>query len=172
MLMPSTGTPTIAGMHAPAKQPPRPRVKRPAMVTILAGLELFNAFGYFFTLLALGEIYTQLGIVDLNGQIDLLAALPIEGWMVVALLATLSFAALAAGVLLLRMRQLGWTLTMLLTGMGLALEIYLYWAGGEVLAFWLLIYVLTVFYLNQRQVRVAFGIGGAHAPIDAEGTHA
>ena len=76
-------------------------------------------------------------------------------------------AELAAGILLLRMRQLGWTLTMLLAGLGLASSIYLWWAQGTTLTIPVMVQVVTVFYLNQRQVRVAFGIsrhrGGRHA---------
>ncbi len=62
-------------------------------------------------------------------------------------------------VLLLRMRRLGWTITMLLAGTSLSAQIYLWWSGQSVTSIWLLVNVLTVFYLNQRQVREAFGIG-------------
>jgi hypothetical protein len=88
-----------------------------------------------------------------------------NGWateLVVALtlvlLGGLTVSALAAGILLLRMRQLGWTITMLLAGLGLASSLYLWWAEGTTVAPWALVEIATVFYLNQRQVRVAFRI--------------
>jgi hypothetical protein len=74
-------------------------------------------------------------------------------------------AALLAAILLLRMHQLGWTLTMLLTGVSLASSIYLWWAQGTTVAIFVIVQVVTVFYLNQLQVRSAFGIGGRQTGI-------
>jgi len=82
-----------------------------------------------------------------------------------ALTGALCIAALAGSVLLLGMRQLGWTITMLLAGLGLASSLYLWLAQGAALQVWLLIQILTVFYLNQRQVRDAFGISGHLASV-------
>ena len=79
------------------------------------------------------------------------------------LVGALGVAGLAAGILLLRMRQLGWTLTMLLAGAGLASSIYLWWTQGTTLAIPVMVQVVTVFYLNQRQVREAFGISHRRA---------
>jgi hypothetical protein len=66
------------------------------------------------------------------------------------------------------MRQLGWTITMLLTGLGLASSLYVWFANGTTLEIWVAVQVVTVFYLNQRQVREAFGIShrGAGDPLD------
>lgn len=135
------------------------RVRRPNVVTILAGLELFNALGYLAALLAALNV-ARLAVPDvLSGT---LAGLPINilsGVGLILALVVLLVAGTAAGILLLRMRQTGWTVTMLLTGLGLATQIYLYWTNEGVSDLWLLLNVLTVFYLNQRQVREAFGIG-------------
>ena len=82
-------------------------------------------------------------------------------------------AALAAGILLLRMNQLGWTITMLLTGLGLVSSISIWWTQGTTIPIWLFVQVVTVFYLNQRQVREAFGIArreAGDAPGDAGAT--
>jgi hypothetical protein len=70
-------------------------------------------------------------------------------------------ASTASGVLLLRMRQLGWTMTMLLTGIALAYGICAWFFAGSTLSIVMLVQVVTVFYLNQRQVRQAFGISVA-----------
>jgi hypothetical protein len=65
-----------------------------------------------------------------------------------------------AAILLFRMRQLGWTLTMLLAGVSLAAQVYLYVTTGALTVHLMLIQVVIVLYLNQREVRSAFGIGG------------
>jgi hypothetical protein len=140
--------------------PPRgsARARRPAVVTILAILQLLAAAVY----------GLMLAILVLDGPevLDTLAPGASEGTSVITLeIATLVIvvggffvAALAAGILLLRMRQLGWTITMLLAGLSLGTSIYLWWTDGTALSIWLLVQVVTVFYLNQRQVREAFGI--------------
>jgi hypothetical protein len=70
------------------------------------------------------------------------------GWVLVIflLLATLG---------LLFLKRWGWTLTMVLTGMGLFFSIYNYFQGNpNYLAMGL--YLVIVFYLNQREVQSPF----------------
>lgn len=132
-----------------------PQVRRPAAVTILAILQLLSAAVYaliFATLLTNGPAVLEALTAD-----PLLDA-GLEAGIVTALVGGICLTTSAAGVLLLRMRQLGWTLTMLLAGLGLASSIYLSWARGTTLTIPVIIQVVTVFYLNQRQVMVAFGI--------------
>jgi hypothetical protein len=145
------------GSAAPASAPVR--VRRPTVVTILAGVQFLLAVGYGLILLALlagGSVAFEqlLGAVPVGER--LATELSIAAGVVV--LGGLFFATLAAGILLLRMRQLGWTITMLLTGLGLASSIYGWVTQGSVLSIWLLAQVVTVFYLNQRQVRESFAI--------------
>ena len=47
-----------------------------------------------------------------------------------AVVGAFGIASLAAGILLLRMRQLGWTITMLMTGLGLVSSISVWWTQG------------------------------------------
>ena len=138
--------------------------RRPAAVTILAILQLLSAAGY-------GLIVAVL-LMDGAAVVDQLAGnagadggpiRDLEVMTVTALVGVFCVASLAAGLLLLRMRQLGWTITMLLTGLGLASSIYFWWAQGTTVAIWVIVQVVTVFYLNQRQVRVAFGISRRRA---------
>jgi hypothetical protein len=133
-------------------------------VTILAVLQLLSAaaFGLVFgALLAAGPAVIEIITGEQGaGTGD---SLGLEAWVITVLVGALAVAALAAGILLLRMRQLGWTLTMLLTGLGLAATIYIWWAQGTTITIWAMVEVLTVFYLNQRQVRVAFGISRRRA---------
>jgi len=138
--------------------------RRPAAVTILAALQLLSAAAFallFVGLLAVGpaalEDLTGAAAAGVDDAIDL------EIGVVAVLVGGLCVATLASGILLLRMRQLGWTITMLLAGLGLASSLYLWWAQGSTLTIPVMVQVVTVFYLNQRQVRVAFGISRRRA---------
>ena len=127
-------------------------------VTILAILQLLSAtaFGLLFLALLAAESMT-LDVVT-GSAVAGRGGGDLRGWALTVLMGGACVAELAAGILLLRMRQLGWTITMLLAGLGLASSIFLWWTQGATLAVPVMVQVLTVFYLNQRQVRVAFGI--------------
>jgi hypothetical protein len=135
--------------------------RRPPAVTILAILQVITAAAYWLIFVglivggppALEAIAGRLLVAE-----ELIAEFR-EG-VVLLVVGVLCVACLAAGVLLLRMRRLGWTITMLIAGLGLATSVYLWWFQGTRLEFWLLVQIVTVFYLNQRQVRHAFGISG------------
>jgi hypothetical protein len=153
-----------SGARADAGAGSAARARRPAAVTILAILQLLSAaaFGLIVvTLLAAGSAVLE-GLIG-NAGPGAGDAIDLELWIVTVLVGALGVAALAAGILLLRMRQLGWTITMLLAGLGLATSIYLWWAQGTTVTVWVMVQVVTVFYLNQRQVRVAFGIARRRA---------
>ena len=143
------------------EEPETPPTRRPAAVTILAVLQLITAaaYGLIFVGLVVGGPSM---VAEVAGRVmvaeDLVAEL--RTGFVLLVLGVLFVACLAAGVLLLRMRRLGWTITMLIAGLGLATSVYLWWFRGTRLEFWLLVQIVTVFYLNQRQVRHAFGISG------------
>ena len=147
----------------------RRRGRRPPTVTILAGIQLFSAAGYG---ISLATILTG-GLGELNaamqGNFQNLDTATVAETILIAVFGVLFVTTLAAGVLLLRMRQLGWTITMLSTGFSLLSQIYYYWSGQAVVAIWLAVNVLTVFYLNQRQVREAFGIGRSQSTDEQQG---
>jgi hypothetical protein len=150
----------------PAPVPARPERKRPAPVTILAGIQVLGALGYGASLLLLlqGGTTTLLGAMLIGGAADDQAAMfAAPPALLFTLIGIFFLAALSSAVLLLLMHRAGWTVTMLLTGFGLLTQIYLYWSGGIVASAWLFINVVTVFYLNQRQVREAFRIGAPAA---------
>lgn len=145
----------------PASEPAAGPAGRPAAVTILAILQLITAAAY--GLIFLGLVVGSPGVLsEVAGRLlvaeDLIAEF--RTGFVLLVLGVLFVACLAAGVLLLRMRRLGWTITMLIAGLGLATSVYLWWFEGTRLEFWLLVQIVTVFYLNQRQVRHVFGISG------------
>jgi uncharacterized membrane protein (DUF2068 family) len=57
-----------------------------------------------------------------------------------------------------RRHEWGWTLSIVTAGTILALNLG-WWAGGEPHYLSMLINSIVVFYLNQRDLRVAFGVG-------------
>jgi ABC-type multidrug transport system fused ATPase/permease subunit len=161
-----------------ARVAPDGAVRRPAVVTILAVIRIFTAIAYAAVAIAL--------LTDSSATLQAILGPRATGSGSLARLldatATLSatslaLASLIAGILLLRMRQIGWTLTMLLAGISLASSIVLWWVDGLVNSIALANEVVTVFYLNQRQVREAFGItrrrpGRARRQADERSTRA
>jgi len=139
------------------------RARRPAVVTILAFLQLLAAavYGLMLAILVLDgpEVLNALA----PGASEGTSAINLEIATLVVIVGGFFVAALAAGILLLRMRQLGWTITMLLAGLSLGTSIFIWWIEGTALSIWLLVQIVTVFYLNQRQVREAFGISRGEA---------
>jgi hypothetical protein len=73
-----------------------------------------------------------------------------------ALLFLLAATLLVSALLLLVDRRVGWMLAMVITGVSVAVDIaaFLSGTGSEL---WMLLNVVTVFYLNQRDVRVRVG---------------
>ena len=62
-----------------------------------------------------------------------------------------------AGVMLLRRRRVGWLLAMVTTGIFVAIDIYGFLTVGAN-HFWMVLNVVTVFYLNQPDVRAVVGV--------------
>ena len=146
-----------------AVAPPAPR-RRPFAVTALAGLQLISAT--YFALAATVLVVDPTAREALSGAFETLglrsgALADAEGPAVGALFAAVALLELLAAILLLRLKRIGWTITMLLTGVALAAQILNWWNSGEVVALGLLLNVATVFYLNQRMVRQIFGIAGS-----------
>ncbi len=142
---------------------PRPRLPRlPAAVYILAGLMVLKAV-------------LLLGLVAGAAMTTLRSALGLQlNWVLVAVLDNPALAALlvvlaillllsAFGVVL--RRRTGWLLAMVLTGLFVAADIYGF-INGTTNHIWMALNIITVFYLNQRDVRDAVGAAGA-AETDA-----
>jgi len=131
--------------------------RRPVPVTILAAIQLVTALLLGVTAVGLAVDLTSasaiLGDAVVTGEVAGLEAATLA--VVLGIMAALE---LVAAVALLRLSRLGWTLTMLLAGVSLATQILTFWSTGEVLTLSMLLSVATVLYLNQRPVRVAFGL--------------
>jgi len=132
--------------------------RRPTPVTILALVQLVSSTGYALSLAVIaGAQLTVLDeLADRGGAFTDGTLATVSLASALAVLAVIGF---AAAILLFRMRQLGWTLTMLLAGVSLATQVYLYVTTGALTVHLMLIQVVIVLYLNQREVRAAFGIG-------------
>lgn len=117
--------------------------KRPFGLYIVIGLQTINAL-----LLALGLLTLQV----VNQQIDLLVGNRLYfaylSWLLVA-------AWLLASLGLFWLKRWGWTLTMILTGIGLAVNIWQYFQGAPNYQE-TIIHIVIVFYLNQREVQRPF----------------
>ena len=61
-------------------------------------------------------------------------------------------------------RRTGWLLAMVITGLFVAIDIYGY-LNSSANHLWMLLNIVTVFYLNQRDVREAVG---AAEPVEAD----
>ena len=154
----------------PADVAPAPR-RRPAAVTILAAIQIVTAL--MLAIIAAALMLDPAATLPVIGGVVLASdALAIAAVGVAAVYTAMAVLELAAAVALLRLRRLGWTLTMLLAGASLASSIATWWFSGEVPTASMLLGVATVLYLNQRQVRAAFGIGATAARCRPRGASA
>ena len=117
--------------------------RRPFGLYIIVTLQLTIAI-----LLAMG--FLILDVVDQELLLPIVNPLSFtaSGWGIIVALVLASFG-------LLRLKRWGWTLTMILTGTGLALNIWNYFQGNANFLE-MAIYIVIVFYLNQRDVQSPF----------------
>ena len=146
-----TGNPPLSG------HPTTRRRRRPAPVTILAVIQIILGVAN------LGVAGILLADPD-NVPPVVEALIHRSTWAVVGgqalplALGTIGVLDLVAAGLLLQLRRLGWTLTMLLSGFALSVLIVTYATTGEVSTIALLLNVVGVLYLNAGQTREAFGL--------------
>jgi len=147
-------------MAMPADAAPGAR-RRPVPVTILAAIQLVTALLLGVTAVGLAVDLTSASAI-LGDAVGTGEAAGLEAATLAVIVGIMAALELVAAVALLRLSRLGWTLTMLLTGVSLATQILTFWSTGEVLTVSMLLSVATVLYLNQRPVRVAFGLADVH----------
>ena len=136
---------------------PRPqRVPRPFGVKAIVVLLLVSAL--------LTAVTGGWGFVwAMGGNSALLNVFPEPAPLVLtqfALLVVEGVADLVAAVGLLLMRRWAWVLVMLLVGYRMASNLWLYISGANANEIEMILDVVIVFYLNQRDVQRAFGYGG------------
>lgn len=166
----------VAAMTSPAATPSRPaKRRRPFGVVVICGLLIFQASVLTIGAWALAQIDTsasdsvilQLNAVGLNPTFLNATDTLRFGLAILTGLAALTFLQV---ILVFMLRRAGWALTMLLVGVNLALQLWSIWKGEPVASTSLVILSLTALYLNQAEVRVAFGLGNERGRAGLQAT--
>ena len=139
----------------PASAPPETGRRRPFALLVL--IALMATKGVLILLMILGAftatptgILRSLRIESIYDAVHT-SNLAVVGLVVIAAILLIS----AAGLLM--YRRSGWMLAMVTTGIFVAVDIMGYFAG-EANYIWMALNIITVFYLNQREVRVSVGV--------------
>jgi hypothetical protein len=156
-----------------SKKPTVPRRPRrlPFGVLAICGLLVLQSLVLFFATLGLLSVDpadpAQVEVVLKGFGLDLTIAS--DATLVLRLLAiglaTLFVLSFVQVVLLLLLRRSGWIITMLVVGLALLIQLISIWQGADPADLSLLLYALTAFYLNQSEVRGAFGIGASSVDV-------
>ena len=139
----------------PASAPPETGRRRPFALLVL--IALMATKGVLILLMILGAFTaTPTGILRslrIESIYDAVHSsnIAIVGLLIIATILLIS----AAGLLM--YRRSGWMLAMVSTGIFVAVDILGYFAG-EANFIWMALNIITVFYLNQREVRVSVGV--------------
>lgn len=139
---------------APAPTPAAAR-RKPVTLYILVGLMVVKSI---LIILVLGGAYSFN-----DGPIGEALKMPDVGAAIrespgaVGILILVAAVLLVSALMLLAGRRTGWMLAMVITGISVAIDIVAFLAGtgSEV---WMLLNVVTVFYLNQRDIRELVGV--------------
>jgi len=145
----------MAAMIAPTSAAPRRR-RRPFALIFLAGLLLFKAG--LALLLLLGVSLAESGLMSdfmrLNPELGaLLAAATLSQGLLIVIAVVLVIAAVG----LLSLHRRGWLIAMVVTGVFVAFDIIAF-TVGTVNYLWMALNIVTVFYLNQTDVREVVGV--------------
>ena len=143
----------------------RPR-RRPFGVLAICGLLAFQAVLLLLALLALLGVDpsdvgdTEVALRAFGLSFTILADATMAVRILIVVIGTLFVLTFVQVVLLLLLRRIGWVITMLVVGFALLILLLSAWLGGRTDGLSLLLYALTALYLNQSDVRLAFGIAG------------
>jgi hypothetical protein len=145
---------------------PSARRRLPFTLYALAGLVAVKAL----LLLAvvaganMENIRAILGFSNMTGFLDAVRANPLTSSVLLVLAVLLLFSVVG----ILSRRRIGWLLAMVITGLFVAFDIYGF-LNNAANHLWMGLNILTVFYLNQQDVREAVGAATSSAADDAEG---
>lgn len=137
----------------PALGPARSRL--PVALYILAGVMLVRALLAFSVVAGATIVWLEPGAVlsSATDLVDLVQETPWAG----AAFATYGAVLVVAALGMLGRRRTGWLLAMIVTGVFIALDLYAF-ASNEADPLWMALNIVTVFYLNQRDVRAVVGV--------------
>jgi hypothetical protein len=144
---------TMSDVPAPAPTA-RPAKRRPFTLYVLVGLMVLKSI--LVMLLVRGSLFLEDASINsalrMPNVAQFVRVTPAISVLLIVLAATL----IVSAVLLLAGRRLGWLIAMVLTGVSVAVDIVTFVAGsGSEL--WMFLNVVTVFYLNQRDIRELVG---------------
>ena len=154
---------TVLPETAPPK-PTRPRQRLPFTLYILAGLLLIKAL--LITMVVAGSsavdvLRPVLGFSDATRLLETVRDTTGAG----AVLLFFALLLVVSVIGMLSRRRIGWLLAMVITGLFVALDIYGH-LNDAANYIWMLLNIITVFYLNQRDVREVVGA----AVVETDGT--
>lgn len=147
----------MASMSHPSRDgvPSRAPRRRPIALYILAGIMVLKSV--LVVLLVRGSLVLEDSNVNAAIRMPNAAALIREVPAASALLIVLAITLVVSAFLLLAGHRTGWLIAMVLTGFSVAVDIVTFLAGsGSEL--WMFLNVVTVFYLNQRDIRELVGV--------------
>lgn len=137
-------------------QPPAPTTdRRPLGVLVVAALQFFRAALVAFQLLGIA-ILPEEHLLRLSFQVPRPPPGTLEFYLSQGLGIGLIAASVAFGLGLLAGKRWGWVGAIIISGVSLAVSIGTWWVNQPTYLA-MLINVIAVFYLNQRDVRAAFG---------------
>ena len=141
---------------APAKpDAPTPRRRLPFTLYVLASLMLLKALLLFLVVAGASLADTVRPVLGFSNTGEILEAIR-DTPGVSAVLITAAILLMFSVIGIVSRRRIGWLLAMVITGLFVALDIYGFMnAGANHL--WMGLNILTVFYLNQQDVREAVG---------------
>ena len=126
----------------------------PVTIYILAGLILIKAV--LIGLVVIGATYEPVLFIARSSATYLLLEPLLTNPVALAVVGVVAIMLAFAAIALLRRRRIGWLLAMVLTGVFVAIDIYGFLATGAN-HLWMLLNIVTVFYLNQADVRETVG---------------
>jgi hypothetical protein len=149
---------------------PAPTTRRPKLpftLLILAGIMALKAT--VLVAIMLGAAITGIrAVLGMSYAPELLDAVRADVWSSAVVFVT-GVLLLVSAIGLLRRRRTGWLLAMVLTGVFVAVDIYGFLNGGAN-HFWMALNIVTVFYLNQSDVREIVGATSTRAAGEAGAT--
>jgi hypothetical protein len=143
----------------------RPR-RRPFGVLAICALLVFQAVLLFLTVAALLAVnpsdvgQTDVALRAFGLDLTVIADATMAVRLLTVILSSLFVLTFVQVVLLLLLKRIGWIITMLVVGFSLFVLLWSAWRGAETDGLSMLLYALTALYLNQSEVRRAFGVGG------------
>ncbi len=144
----------MSGME-PSAPPPGPGRRRPFALLIL--IALMGTKGALILLMLLGTFTASDSPILRALRIESLSEAVRTSNLALVVMLVVATILLLSAVGLLAFRRWAWLLAMVTTGLFIAVDIMGFFAG-EANYLWMALNIITVFYLNQREVRVGVGV--------------